>query len=88
MPSGIVARKDQISIELMRAARSFSERAADQSLQAVLERISRKLSANATLLKRHIEAVGEIAAMISGVLSEASDDGTYSRVVTRKERSS
>ncbi len=84
----VIARKDQLALELQRLSLHRSALPLDAEDRALLGRMTRSLDGNAKLLKRHIEAANEIAGLITRILSSASTDGTYtSRVVGRKLRS-
>jgi hypothetical protein len=72
-------RKNQGLRELMAAQRLEEPHRAAKSCKSLLERLSAALSANASLLKLHIGAVGEVSDIIIGGLREAQSDGTYSR---------
>jgi hypothetical protein len=72
-------RKNQALRDLMAARRVDEPVSAPTSCKPLLARLSTALRANATLLKLHIAAVGEISDLIISGLREAESDGTYSR---------
>ena len=77
--AGFTDRKNQILREIMAAQRSESPEVTAHGCRDLLERLSAALRQNATLLKLHIEAVGEVSDIIISGLREADSDGTYSR---------
>ena len=77
--AGFTDRKNQILRELMAAQRSEEPRQTAQACKGLLERLSAALRTNATLLKLHIGAVGEMSDIIISGLRDAESDGTYSR---------
>jgi hypothetical protein len=76
---GFTDRKNQALRELLAAQRSESADALAGTLKPILERLSVALATNATLLKLHIGAVGEMSDIMIGSLRESESDGTYSR---------
>lgn len=77
--AGFTDRKNQVLREMMAAQRSEDPRQTAQACKSLLERLSAALRTNATLLKLHIGAVGEMSDIIIGGLRDADSDGTYSR---------
>ena len=77
----IIARKDQLAIELSRCAKRIDAGAVDGETRALLDEAAKALGSNADLLRRHIEAVSEVASLICNVLVNASSDGTYTSSV-------
>lgn len=73
----IVARKDQLAIELSRHVKHVGSESADKNARALLDEAAQALQGNAELLRRHIEAVSEVASLICNVLVNANSDGTY-----------
>lgn len=73
----VVARKDQLAMELSRYARSAGASGADREARELLGEATRLLGSNADLLRRHIEAVSEVASLICHILVSANSDGTY-----------
>lgn len=72
-------RKNQMLREVMAAQRSEDPARAAEACRSELERLSSALRVNASLLKLHISAVGEVSDIIIGGLRDADSDGTYSR---------
>jgi hypothetical protein len=73
----VIARKDQLALELSRFTPLAGARGVDKDTHTLLVQVAGMLDQNALLLKRHIDAVSEIADMIADVLDSASSDGTY-----------
>lgn len=78
----IVARKGQLAIELSLYAKGIDPRTVDKDTRELLEEGARTLRSNADLLRRHIEAVSDVAGLISNILVNANSDGTYSNRVS------
>jgi len=81
--SGVVAdarqRKAQAFMELSRALSGLPEREAkDARLRASLRDLHAKLADNARVLKIHLDALGEITAMLAAAIRDSDWDGTYS----------
>lgn len=80
-------RKSQALLELARASRTLlppsggGER--DVAVMKELTRLRSALEANMQVLSLHLDAVREIAGMISKAMLDAESDGTYSREITR-----
>ena len=77
--SEFTSRKNQGLRELMAAQRMEEPRQAAEACSAMLDRLRSALRINASLLKLHIGAVGEVSDIIIGGLRNAESDGTYSR---------
>ena len=77
--AGFTDRKNQALRELMAAQRAENLAVSATGCGPLLERLSAGLRANASLLKLHITAVGEISDIIISGLRAAGSDGTYSR---------
>jgi hypothetical protein len=71
-------RKSLGLIELNRVLRLIESTKPEPSTLKVLERLNGKLEVNGHFLKLHLEAVREVAAIISRTIREADSDGTYS----------
>ena len=84
--SGYTDRKNHALRELMAAQRFEGSPARIQTFKPLLSRLSSALKVNASLLKLHISAVGEISDIIVESLREADSDGTYSRGMPRGRR--
>jgi hypothetical protein len=65
-------------IELNRVLRLIESAKPEPSTMKVLKKLNGKLDANQHFLKLHLEAVREVAAIISRTIREADSDGTYS----------
>jgi hypothetical protein len=73
-------------IELNRAIQLLEGSPPDESTIRVLRLLNEKLEANRRVLKLHMEAVNEIAGIISDSIREADSDGTYSFSFRSKEQ--
>ena len=72
------ARKSQGLLELSRAMRAIDGMPADPVVAERLGALRAKLEKNTAVLKMHMDAVGEIASMMSEAIQDAESDGTYS----------
>ena len=75
------ARKSQGLLELTRALRTFDIGRADDGTVAQLQSLHRALDANSAMLHLHLQAVREIAMIVSDSIRESESDGTYSQAV-------
>lgn len=82
----LIARKEHLALEVVRLSQAAGRAAPDASIRARLETTTKLLAENSDLLRRHIDAVSEIAALVAGVVAKAAGDGTYSRYAVRQER--
>lgn len=80
----VIARKDQLVLEIARLGRHVIGGILDQDGRALLDQAARSIGANAKLLKVHIDAVGEIAGLITEICASADADGTYTTSVARR----
>ena len=64
-------------VELNRAIQLLNGARPDASTMRLIENLNAKLEANRRVLKLHLEAVNEIAGIISDSIREADSDGTY-----------
>ena len=71
-------RKSLGLIELNRVLRLIESTKPEPATLKVLERLNGKLETNGHFLKLHLDAVREVAAIISRTIREADSDGTYS----------
>jgi exonuclease VII small subunit len=71
-------RKSQGLLELNRALRAFDGIAGDKAAQTRLSGLRVKLDANRAVLKTHLDAVREVAAVLADAIQDAESDGTYS----------
>lgn len=72
--------------ELNRAIQLLEGKTPDDSTIHVLKILNEKLETNRRVLKLHMEAVNEIAGIISESIREADSDGTYSLSFRSKEQ--
>jgi hypothetical protein len=72
-------KKNHALRELMSAQRFETAPLAFPACKPLLQRLALALKVNASLLKLHIKAVGEVSDIIVSSLREADSDGTYSR---------
>jgi hypothetical protein len=79
----LIGRKDQLALELSRLHQQAASGILGEGSLARLRQASTRLGRNAALLERHIAAVSDITTLISGIIADASGDGTYSSVVAR-----
>ena len=70
-------RKNQGLLELNRALRGLDAGAASR-VGARLAGLRAKLDVNRALLKTHLEAVREVASVVSEAIRDSDSDGTYS----------
>ncbi|WP_134496212.1 flagellar protein FlgN [Microvirga pakistanensis] len=76
-------RKSQSLLEISRMARTVENATLDAITTKRLERLKAKLEQNQEILERHMRAVQEISAVISGAIQAAESDTTYSADVVR-----
>ena len=74
------ARKSQGLLELTRALRTFDVRSADDATVSRLQSLRSALNENSAVLNLHLQAVREIAMIVSDTIRESESDGTYSPV--------
>jgi hypothetical protein len=74
-------RKSQGLLDLSRSLRLFQGAAPSKAMFARLAGLRAKLDANRAVLKLHLEAVREIANIMSDAIRDAESDGTYSPAV-------
>lgn len=72
------ARKSRGLYELNKAIRATRPEDLDDTHRAGLERLREKLKENETAILAHLNAVGEVAALIQNAIQRAEADGTYS----------
>jgi hypothetical protein len=80
-PIDLKAANDRKSLGLMelnRVLRLLGNAKPERSTVQSLERLNEKLAANRHFLGLHVDAVREVAAIISQTIREADSDGTYS----------
>jgi hypothetical protein len=74
-------RKSQGLLDLMRCLRVFQGAAPSRPALARLAGLRAKLDRNRAVLALHLEAVREIATVMSDAIKDAESDGTYSPAV-------
>lgn len=75
------ARKSHGLLELTRALRARGQHALSDENQQNLRELREHLAVNEGLLKVHLEAVQEIADVMTTAINESESDGTYSASV-------
>ena len=80
----IAARKNLLALEATRLTQHAGALAPSPAVTARLRDVAAALADNERLLKRHIDAVSEIAALVADVCSRASSDGTYTKQAARQ----
>lgn len=71
--------KSQALLELGLAARSLDGIALDADLVQRLKLLRTKLEVNQVMLRRHLEAVREVASVVADTIQDREWDGTYSQ---------
>ena len=71
--------KSQALLELSLAARSLEGVALDAELIQRFKALRGKLEVNQAVLRKHLEAVREIASVVSDTIQDREWDGTYSQ---------
>jgi hypothetical protein len=71
------SRKSLGFVELSRALRLLDGGKPDPATARLLQMLSTKLEANRTVLKLHLDAVGEVTSIITQSIQEKDSDGTY-----------
>lgn len=72
------ARKSRCLYELTRAMKGVSERDLNADHRDGMLRLRKKLERNETMIRAHLDAVGEVASLIQSAIQRAETDGTYS----------
>jgi hypothetical protein len=80
----LIDRKDHLALEASRVVQMAQGYMPVPEVTASLGNTLKKLSSQAEQVRRHVDAVKTIAAMISDLHSEASGDGTYDNLAHRK----
>lgn len=78
-------RKAQVLVELDRVVSANSGRPPSPAMSARLGTLRDKLAVNRKTLKMHLDAVQEVASMLSDQILDADSDGTYTNGI-RKTR--
>jgi hypothetical protein len=76
-------RKSQCLLEISRIVRTADIHALDPKGTKRLQQLQLKIEANQDILKRHMQAVQEVASIISNAIQNAESDSTYSAHVNR-----
>jgi hypothetical protein len=84
----LIARKEHLALEATRLAQHAGGFLPDGPIRMRLGQAADQLAENARLLRRHIEAVDEIAALIAEICSSVTSDGTYTNKAARQVRQS
>jgi hypothetical protein len=71
--------KSQALLELGLVARTLEGTPVDAELIQRFKALHRKLENNRAILRRHLEAVREIAGVVAGTIKDREWDGTYSQ---------
>lgn len=71
-------RKSQCLLEISRIVRTSEIHALDQRATKRLQDLQVKIEANQDVLRRHMQAVQEVASIISSAIQHAESDSTYS----------
>jgi hypothetical protein len=74
-------RKSQGLLDLSRSLRLFQGAAPGKAVMARLAGLRAKLDVNQAVLKLHLDAVREIATIMSDAIRDAESDGTYSPAI-------
>lgn len=82
----LLARKELLAVDASRLSLAARGVALNPLVQKRLAQAAERLVENRHFLRRHIDAVSEIAALISRAVSRATSDGTYSRHAARRDR--
>ena len=71
-------RKNQALLEISRIGRRIEGDPIDDQLRSQLAELRRQLDENQSVLKLHLQAVGEVADILAAAIRDAESDGTYS----------
>ena len=71
-------RKSQCLLEISRIVRTAEIYALDQKATKRLQDLQAKIETNQDILRRHMQAVQEVASIISTAIQSAESDSTYS----------
>lgn len=75
-------KKSQALLELGLAARSLEGVPPDPELADRMRALRAKLQKNQIVLRRHLEAVREVASVVADIIQDKDWDGTYSQHVS------
>ena len=76
-------RKSQCLLEISRIVRTADVHALDPKATKRLQDLQGKIERNQNILRRHMQAVEEVASIISNAIQHAESDSTYSAHVNR-----
>ncbi|MBA1154700.1 flagellar protein FlgN [Microvirga mediterraneensis] len=71
-------RKSQCLLEISRMVRTPDIHALDQKATKRLQNLQAKIETNQDMLQQHMQAVQEVASIISNAIQKAESDSTYS----------
>ena len=71
-------RKSQCLLEISRMVRTLDIHALDQKATKRLQNLQAKIETNQDMLQQHMQAVQEVASIISNAIQKAESDSTYS----------
>ena len=74
-------RKSQGLVDLNQALRRLPKSDVNADLKARLETFRKKLAGNLRVIRLHLDAVKEIASILSDAIQSAESDGTYTRSI-------
>jgi hypothetical protein len=74
-------RKSQGLVDLHQALRRLPKSDVNADLKARLETFRKKLAGNLRVIRLHLDAVKEIASILSDAIQSAESDGTYTRSI-------
>ncbi len=84
--SALVARKSHLALELGRLMQVAEGQVPTERVRQKLQQLAADLAANERLLRRHMDAVYEISALIGDAIEQSTADGTYSSEIVRRGR--
>ncbi|MGO4526262.1 flagellar protein FlgN [Microvirga sp. 2MCAF35] len=76
-------RKSQCLLEISRMVRTTDVHALDQKATKRLQDLQAKIETNQDMLQRHMQAVQEVASIISNAIQKADSDSTYSAYMNK-----
>ena len=71
-------RKNQALLEISRIGRRLEGEPVDDELRSLMAELRGQLDENQSVLKLHLQAVGEVANILAAAIRDAESDGTYS----------
>jgi hypothetical protein len=82
----LVARKELLAVEAARLALAARGVVLDRHATDRLAAAGKRLHQGSRFLRRHIDAVNEIAQLVAGAVARSRSDGTYSRQAAQPNR--